>query len=72
MHYQLSRLSKEGVFRYSSYLLHLFLYYQKDKFPIECQKVDAEGKVLSVVFWSFILRKWNKEYSFANFNDSDL
>ena len=70
MHYQLSKLSEEGVFRYSSYLLHLFLYYQTDKFPIECQKVDAEGKVLSVVFWSSILRKWNKEYSFTDFNDS--
>ena len=55
MHYQLSRLSEEGVFRYSSYLFHLFLYYQTDKFPIECQKVDAEGKVLSIVFWSSIL-----------------
>ena len=35
MHYQLSRLPKEGVFRYTSYLLHLFLYYQAEKFPIE-------------------------------------
>ena len=35
MHYQLSRLSEEGVFRYTSYLLHLILYYQEDKFPIE-------------------------------------
>ena len=27
MHYQLSRLPEEGVFRYTSYLLHLFLYH---------------------------------------------
>ena len=68
MHYQLSRLS-EGVFRYTSYLLHLFLYYQADKFPIEFQKIDPEGNLLSVVFWSSILRKWNREYNFAEFND---
>ena len=45
------------------------MYYQADKFPIEFQKVDPEGNVLSVVFWSSILRKWNREYSFADFND---
>ena len=69
MHYQLSRLSEKGVFRYTSYLLHLFLYYQADKFPIEFQKVVPEGNVVSVVFWTSILRKWNREYSFEDFND---
>ena len=32
--------------------------------------MDVEGKVLSVVFWSSILRKWNREYSFTYFNHS--
>ena len=31
---------------------------------------DETRKILSVVFWSSILRKWNREYSFADSNDS--
>ena len=34
MHYQLIKLLEEGVFRYSSYLLHLFLFFQEKNFPI--------------------------------------
>ena len=32
--------------------------------------MDAEGKVLSVVFWSSILIKCNREFIFTDFNDS--
>ena len=45
------------------------MYYQENKFPIEFQKIDPEGNVLSVVFWSSIMRKWNREYNYADFND---
>ena len=31
--------------------------------------MDPKGSVLSIVFWSSILIKWNREYSFADFND---
>ena len=68
MHYQLTKLPEEGVFRYTSYLLHIFLYYQAEKFPIELQKVDVEGKLLSVVFWTSLLRKYNSQYRYTDFN----
>ena len=34
MHEQLTRLPTERVFKYSSVLFHMFLYYQSDKFPV--------------------------------------
>ena len=33
MHEQFLRMSNERVFKYSSILYHMFLYYQPDKFP---------------------------------------
>ena len=34
IHYQLIKFPNEGVFRYTSYLLHLFLFFQADNFPL--------------------------------------
>ena len=50
IHYQLTKLPTEGVFRYSSYLFHLFLFSQAEKFPVSFQKMDVEGKPLSIIF----------------------
>ena len=50
IHYQLTKLPTEGVFKYSSYLFHLFLFFQADKFPVSLQKMDVEGKPLSIIF----------------------
>ena len=57
IYYQLTKLPTEGVFRYSSYLFHLFLFYQAGKFPVSLQKMDVEGKTLSIIFWTSLLRK---------------
>ena len=40
IHHQLTKLPTEGVFRYLSYLFHLFLFFQADNFPIALQKMD--------------------------------
>ena len=50
IHHLLTKLPTEGVFRYSSYLFHLFLFFQEDNFPIALQKMDTEGKPLSIIF----------------------
>ena len=34
MHDHLVKLPTDGVFRYASFLFHMFLYFQADKFPI--------------------------------------
>ena len=43
MHEQLMNLSRERVFRYSSYIYHLILYYQHEKFSFAMKRVDAQG-----------------------------
>lgn len=50
MHDQFMRLKNKRVFKYSSVLYHLFLYYQSDKFPFTIQKLDTKGNHSSVVF----------------------
>ena len=57
IHYQLTKLPTEGVFRYTSYLFHLFLFFQAGKFPVTLQKMDIEGEPLSIIFWTSLLRK---------------
>ena len=69
IHYQLIKLPDEGVFRYTSYLLHLFLFSQAYNFPIAVQKMDMEGQPHSVIFWTSLLRKNSSEYSYSDFND---
>ena len=43
MHDQFMRFENERVFKYSSVLYHLFIYYQSDKFPFSIQKLDTKG-----------------------------
>lgn len=41
IHDQFMRLENERVFKYSTVLYHLFLYYQIDKFPFSVHKLDT-------------------------------
>lgn len=50
MHEQFMRLKNERVFKYSSILYHIFVYYQSDKFPFSVQKLDTKGNPMSVIF----------------------
>lgn len=50
IHEQFIRLPNQGVFKYSSVLFHMFLYYQSDKFPIKIQKLDTKGNPRSVIY----------------------
>lgn len=54
IHEQLMNLERERVFRYTSYIYHLILYYQHERFPFPLQRTDAQGKSRSVVYWSSI------------------
>ena len=69
IHHQLIKLPTEGVFRYSSYLFHLFLFFQADKFPIALQKMDLEGKPLSIIFWTSLLRKEGSNFTYTDFSN---
>ena len=50
MHEQFLRMSNERVFKYSSVLYTLFLYYHAYRFPIALQRLDTRGNPRSVVF----------------------
>jgi hypothetical protein len=69
IHDQLFRFSTEGMFRYSSVLVYLFLFFQSDRFPCAFQKLDQEGNPQSVTSWTSLVRKNSTEFSFKDFID---
>jgi len=50
IHDQLIKLDREGVFKYSSYIYHLFMFYQSESFQCPIKKLDSKGERRSVVF----------------------
>jgi len=42
IHDQFMRLENERVFKFSTFIYHLILYYQSDKFPFSVMKLDAK------------------------------
>jgi len=50
IHDQLLRLDNEGVFKYTSFIYHLLLYYQSDSFPFLVKKLDTRGNPRFVIF----------------------
>ena len=52
IHDKLVKFPIEGVFRYTSFMFHMFLYFQADKFPIRLQKLDVEENPISFIFWT--------------------
>ena len=70
IHEQLVKMPSEGVFKYSSFLFHMFLYFRSKKFAINLQKLDVEGNPQSVIFWTFLIRKASNEFTYTDFTDS--
>jgi hypothetical protein len=69
IHDQLFRFPTEGMFRYSSVLVYMFLFYQSDRFPCALQKLNQEGSPQPVTSWTSLVRKNSTEYSFKDFID---
>ena len=69
IHYQLTKLPTKGVFRYTYYLFHLFLSFQEEKFPVTLQKMDVEGKPLSIIFWTSLLRNECNDFTYSEFSE---
>ena len=68
IHDQFMRLENERVFKYSTVLYHLFLYYQTDKFPFYMNKLDTRGNPRSVIFWTSIFYySYTSPYSYNEF-----
>jgi len=56
IHDQFLRLDNEEVFKYTTFIYHLMLYYQSDNFPFPVRKLDNKGNPRSITFWSPILQ----------------
>lgn len=70
IHDQFLRLDNEGVFRYTTFIYHLMLYYQLKNFPFPMRKLDNKGNLRSVTFWSPIFHaSYESPYSYSEFID---
>jgi hypothetical protein len=67
LHDQLENFPTEGMFRYSSILAYMFMFYQADKFSFHVQKMDKEGKPQVVTLWTSLLRRSSTEFTFKKF-----
>jgi len=63
-------MNNERVFKYSSVLYHMFLYYQPDRFHFPLQKLDTKGQPKSVIFWTPLFHKYESPYTYSYFIDS--
>jgi hypothetical protein len=59
----------EGMFKYSSILPYMFIYFQADRFSFSMQKMDANGRPHPVTAWTSLLNHNSTKYSFKVFID---
>jgi hypothetical protein len=69
IHDQLFKFPTEGMFRYSSVLVYMFLFFQSDRFPHALQKLNQEGILHPVTSWTSLVRKKSIEFSFKDYID---
>ena len=70
IHDQLIKLDRQGVFKYSSYIYHLLMYYQSESFQCPIKKLDSKGERRYVVFWSSVFHQdQHSPYSYCEFID---
>jgi len=67
MHEQFTRMGNERVFKYSSILYPLFLYYRSDKFPFTLQILDTRGQPRFVIFWTPLFHEFRSPYTYSDF-----
>jgi len=63
-------LDREGVFKYTSFIYHLLLYYQPDSFSFPIRKFDSKGERRSVNFWTSVFHNvCESPYTYCEFID---
>jgi hypothetical protein len=71
MHEQFTRMHNERVFKYSSVLYHMFLYYQSDNFPFTLQKLDTPKASPGLSFFGpHFSTSIQSPYTYSDFIDS--
>jgi hypothetical protein len=69
IHEKFMNFTTEGMFRYSSILAYMFLYFQADRFTFSMRKMDSDGKPQPVTTWTSLLKHNSVEYDFTVFID---
>jgi len=70
IHDKFIKLDREGVFKYTSYISHLFLYYQTYSFQCPIRKLDTKGERRSMIFWTSVFHEvHNSPYTYCEFID---
>lgn len=70
IHDQFLRLDNEGVFKYTTFIYHLMLYYQSEKFHFPVKKLETKGNPKSVIFWNPIFHNTRESpYTYNEFID---
>jgi hypothetical protein len=69
IHEQFMNFGMEGMFRYSSILAYLFIFFQVDKFGFSMQKMDGDGRLQAVTTWTSFLNHNSTDFSFKEFID---
>jgi hypothetical protein len=64
VHEQLENFPTKDMFRYSSILAYMFMFYQAEKFSFLMQKMDKDGKQQAVTLWTSLLRRNSTDFSF--------
>lgn len=59
IHDQLIKFPDERVFKYSSVLFHMLLYFQSDRLPVNIQKLDTKGNPRSIIFQTPLIQKYS-------------
>ena len=73
IHDQFIRLENERVFKYTTFIYHLMLYYQSEHFPFPIMKLDTKGNPRSIIFWTSIFHKsFDSPYSYNEFIDQSV
>jgi hypothetical protein len=67
IHEQFMNFGTEGMFKNSSILAYLFVFFQANKFSFSMQKMDADGRPQGVTAWTSLLKHNSIEYNFKSF-----
>jgi len=57
------------MFKYTSYIYHLLLYYHPENFPFPIRKLDSRGNQRSMIFWSSIFHDCDSPYTYSELID---
>lgn len=67
IHENFVKFQTEEAFKYAFVLVYMFLYFQGDKLKFALKMLDDEGNQQLVIFWTTLVMKEQKEYSYKQF-----